>query len=340
MRTNYYKFFLSIVLCMVMAIGLAGRVKAADIGQDNENLIVSLINSTSAEEIFELMWDITYAYADSLITLDERDNILELVKERLETFGYQELSCEEIQSKNNSGTLNTSDNETRAVVPGNTSNVKFYSNRLIETVAGKKYEVQVIRAVPIGMREPLYRKVTASISKSFKDAIEAGALQTLKTTASAAAGSTKVGLVALSFYDIAKASWNALKKTTIVSNIEATYTYSVATQVVFRYVKKVGEGDSKQKLCHVSTTCTGKATVVVPKATSTSAGITPDDITRQSDFRITPNGYETNDIALNYYLGKTSKYKYYVNYINIIGLNGSAVAKIFIDTPEFPSQVQ
>lgn len=301
-------------------------------------IVVSAENNDSddVEVLFEELNHVVSSYNKGNISLSERDRKIEEIELSLEQFGFTPISQEEAIAKKLIKDKYNDSNRNYAIVPGSTTNTKFYNRR--EKYSSDKYEIQTIRAVPLTEKSSLAE--SDMITMYQKNQMEAGALTVIKATvtSTATALSSKVN-IAYTAYDLLNKTYSSITGKSKIGNSKVIYDYDIQTNVCFKYVKKVGESDDKQILSHISTMYSGYCNTYYKKFTYNSTSYTADSIVQKENIEVKPSKYNNNLAALSYYLGNTSIYKYYAPNFTIQGLEGKIVEIIYPITPEFPLQV-
>jgi len=119
------------------------------------------------------------------------------------------------------------------------------------TYNGKKYEVQILNADPTTKASKL--RGTGNASVRAKGSLKASATNVLVATAKGAVGWTPKGAVALTIYEATKGAISGMKTTTVVTDIEASYTWGYTMSARFVYLKQEGKADSFQNIVQMST---------------------------------------------------------------------------------------
>lgn len=212
---------------------------------------VKIVESENSERLDELHVELS-----NLIFIDDeqlKEKEKERILEEMVSLGAEILTQEQVNRK-----LPVSQ---RVSYPSTTSSVTWTSRRTVVLKYGVNYEVQVITAVPTSTASSLSNTVSKTI-KSSSQLISAGALKIFDYAANAAISSIS-GFTgtAISLYQLAG---DVFSSSQMVSNVEATYTGTVGTQVKFCYVKKNGESDNNQQLSFRANAATTSVHTVIP----------------------------------------------------------------------------
>lgn len=176
--------------------------------------------------------DLVDESAEALVQGDT--NKYEELSQQLDDMGATEISLDEVLRLTGENSVVANENSPVALTAANS--VSFRKSNTTFSQYGKSYNIMQITAMPSGQSNGLLynsNTTTQTYSKSAK----AGALAAVSVTATAAAGelSKKVS-IATTVYDIVQSVVNALKTTSEVSDVKATYVWNVAETCTFIYV--------------------------------------------------------------------------------------------------------
>ena len=329
-KTSYVKGMckklLVMLICTVMAFQLCEVPALAESSSDD----------TVIETLFEEINTVVSQYNKGIISESERDEQLAEIDSSLEKLGVEQLSDSEIAAKGLDIFDTDSSISPQAIVPGTTKNTLFESERTKDSTG--KYEIQTITVFPLTEKSSLAESDMVTMNQ--KADAKAGSLNVCKITlATAATTLIKKVNVAYTAYDLLHSTYTAITGKTKLGNSKVVYDYDIQTNVCFKYIKKVGQSDDKQKLCQIATRYDGYCNTYYKKFTYNSSSYTSESIVKKVTIETMPKQYNSDSAALNYYLGKTSVYKYYVPTVTISGMESRYVLNVYPPTPSFPSQI-
>jgi len=286
------------------------------------------------ENKFDELNQVVAQYNKGKISLLERDKKIAALESSLKSYGVEPLSMKEAEKK---GIISDgSSNFTKAIVPGNTVNTKFYNKR--EKCNSNKYEIQTIRAVPLTEKSSLSESDIVTMNQ--KAEISAAKLVIIKAVVASSASLSKKTNVVYSAYDLLHNIYTSVTGKTKIGNSKVVYDYDVQTNVCFKYIKKVGESDDKQILCQIANKCSGYCYAYYKQFSYKDSSYTSSSIQKEIPIKSNPKYYNNNVQALNYYLGKTSVYKYFASPVKLSGMESQFILKLYPSEPSFPSQIQ
>ena len=202
------------------------------------------------------------------------------------------------------------------------------------------YEVQVITAVPTSTSSSLAKSISKTTIKSSSQLISAGALKIFDYAANAAISSISgFAGTAISLYQLAG---DVFSSSQMVSNVEATYTGTVGTQVKFCYVKKNGESDNNQQLSFRANAATTSVSTAIPNFTCSgngSLGCTADNINKKVNSTHKSKEFDNvyNNAIDNFRKG-TSTYSS-AGTITLKGAQGKTVTSFTASMPSHMGQI-
>lgn len=202
---------------------------------------------------------------------------------------------------------------------------------------GKVYTVMVIFITPTSSECNLC--VRGSFSERRVNKMGAGALTALDI-ASCVLGNVKWLNIAISLYDIVKSGINNFDSTTVVNNVEATYLWSLAETCSFHYIPST-IGTSGWTLIGRFNRINGViSTNILGMDYDSASGDAVGTIdTYNYSVNIQAEGfYNDMDTVLDYYNGLGTKDNM-TRYLEIKGVDGSAVHKVNFLNPPFPMGV-
>lgn len=196
-----------------------------------------LYNKYFQSNDIDILTDISYIESQ-LYKLGVSDFSWNEMEQKLYTIGYE--------NTNNPVTPN-------AVIPPNTSNVRWSTYRYGTVIWGRLHEMQIVMAEPIGSSGPL-TNTSASVDAKveYGHAIQAMALTVFEIVAGELAGKLiiddkAVGSFILNLYDIAKSAGVAMTSNQTFESIHYSSTASSATTFKYGFIKVNGEPDHKQE---------------------------------------------------------------------------------------------
>ncbi|MDF2800995.1 MAG: hypothetical protein K0S61_898 [Anaerocolumna sp.] len=184
-------------------------------------------------------------------------NEISLIESQLYKLGVSDFSWDDMNQKMNMlGYEEHSDLVTpNAVIPPNTSNVRWSTYRYSTVIWGRLHEMQIVMAEPIGVG-PL-TNTTGSIETkvSYGNAIQAIALSVFEIAAGGLAGKlvvngVEVGNMALNLYSIASSAGVAMTSTQTFDSINYNSTASSAATFKYGFIKVNGQPDYEQKFVY------------------------------------------------------------------------------------------
>lgn len=262
---------------------------------------------------------------------------METVEEQLAALGVEELTPEEVEEK----FINTGEVVPYVSVPASSS-VTWMSSRQTYTYNGVRYEIQTLTAQPSTNRTScLTTKGNRDVNYNYQ--VTAGLVNMVSTGATALVSSAVKNIsganIALTVYDAIKGFASGVSRTSKVSVSDATYRYTHATTVTFKYVKKVGQSDDKQCLSYISNKGITALTCTYSFYISTTGRVEPRNGHTDCMVYSTPSGYNSDANAVKAYLDPYAPSRVFVNNIKIKGINDILLFNIAPVSPEFPGQI-
>ncbi len=316
------KQFISLICALAVLTPYNLNVSAND-----DVKIIELENSERLDELHVELSELIFI-DDEQLKEKEKERILE----EMVSLGAEILTQEQVNRK-----LPVSQ---RVSYPSTTSNVTWTSRRTVVLKYGVNYEVQVITAVPTSTSSSLAKSISKTTIKSSSQLISAGALKIFDYAANAAISSISgFAGTAISLYQLAG---DVFSSSQMVSNVEATYTGTVGTQVKFCYVKKNGESDNNQQLSFRANAATTSVSTAIPNFTCSgngSLGCTADNINKKVNSTHKSKEFDNvyNNAIDNFRKG-TSTYSS-AGTITLKGAQGKTVTSFTASMPSHMGQI-
>lgn len=258
---------------------------------------------------------------------------LAVIDKQLAELGVEQLSSKEVEER-----FGNSPEITPYVSKPTSSNVLWYSNTIDYLLNGKKYTVQTLTAQAHPSKSSNL-KHTGNITLKTSGNAKAGVLNALKIAATSAVGLNTKASVILTFYDIAKAYVSGISKTSVVTGVSASYTYSNTITASFKYVKLKGQSDSYQNLSFISTKASTYVMYSIPNFQFVNGTTKPSGVQGNYTFNSQPNGYDSTLKAVQAYKASARKTAY-IEQIKINGIQGKTIGTISPVCPTFPNQIR
>lgn len=224
------------------------------------------------------------------------------------------------------------DDGVRAVVPGSTSSLKWYSSRATYTYWGQEYMVHRVYAQALSSASNLAVIDSGSTLYDCEDVVITENTDILSIYVSKA-----VGLVPwLSYlpYELTGGTFTYLSGT--VDEV-CSATYSIMGTVCFSYVYPIEDGDDWEMLSFVSTSFKMAAAVSVAGVQNENPyAYTYDEINGTT----ASTNYSSLEMAVQAYVnGASAPRNSYVDYIQFKGPDGKLAAHVNLPTPDSPLHV-
>ncbi len=218
------------------------HVVAVDSGGSIEEEIISDgLSSTQADELFAIRAQLAQDYENNIAEIEKIDA-------QLLALGLEIIPGEEVAEK-----LGVSANPLMDYTSN--SDIRWYSERLIVSWYGQRYEIQVITGTPASLSSSLCTKSSGYRNDSSGKAVSLfNALQVLSNnivTASASELAPQVGAtlsVATTLYDILKAYNSSLSPYSASPNGEYSFSISMSTTLRYAFIKYEGQIDSGNQI--------------------------------------------------------------------------------------------
>lgn len=259
------------------------------------------------------------------------------INQKLKKLGVEFLTQEQVDAKARQAAATTTGIQPMIAVPTQ-SNIVWSSYRDTMVVSGVNYEVQHLIAEPNGQSSNLRTSGVTAVNSS--GGLQAGTLAMIGSGSTSVAGAIPgVGTV-LSVYDALKSFYGGLQRTSTISDIQVSYTYSATTTVTFLYVKKVGQSDDSQILSYICNLETASVTWVVPSFTSDVTGaVHPVNTTGTNYLSAVGAGYDVSLNAINAYISPYAPKTGFITTFRISGPESKTVVNLYPLVPSYPSQV-
>lgn len=142
--------------------------------------------------------------------------------------------------------------------------------------------------------------------------------------------------MAMTVFEASQAYMQGISTTTVVSCVDAMYTYAHVTTVKFFYVKPNGAAsEGNEYLSYITTMGVTAIGGQWSEFVSSAAGVTPKIVQIQKSVTTTPTGYSSEYNAVDAFVNGRQD-KSYVDHITIDGLKNESVLNITFLPPIDP----
>lgn len=260
--------------------------------------------------------------------------------EQLLKYGVHQLGQAETQAlrvKKSDSTLlslfRSAPSDATPATGANSSEITWFSSRTIYTHDGQDYEIQTLLA-QANEHDSLLKQ-----SGSFLLPSSQTKLVSLFELITGDLGSPlKEPPLLVSLYKTFLKLIPSFSAPTALSSRAIGYSYANVTTVVFKYVKKVGEADEAQRLCHLSTKCNTAVAYQYPDFIVHGDTVLPDLVQEKRSLSTTPEHYNSNEQAIAAYVRSNGLHKDCVTSIKITGSESETTFSLYPVNPEFPYQ--
>lgn len=311
-----YKKIISLIISVLM---LSTFIPSNIIKADNMKDLSSFDNMIN--EIFDNRME-------AILNKNEKEVLK--AEEKLEKIGVKKMNNEEIKNF-----LYKKDFSTYAEIP-NVNTIDFWSVRVNSDYHGQSFEVQTIIAQPKSTTySSLYSAYPYDIKINDAVAVTSAIIPiAIKTIV----GELPLIGKAVTFYDVLKDINSLITPTSSIKNPEYSIQVFQSTSISFKYVKKVGEPDTKQNLSFRSSKTAATVTYTIPNL-DTNVSIVPNPIQGRYSLYGEAKNYNSTESALLSYLYTEYPDSDFVHSIDIFAPNGYYISSLNIIRPEFPYQL-
>lgn len=256
------------------------------------------------------------------------------IDKQLDSYGLTDISSSQIENLTGDKRLGQSVNSGRSANSTKTiSGIKFENIKYKQKYKGKSYSIMRIVATPTG-RSRLYKTGVTTLKNT--NSLGAAMMQFLSAKARAAVGRlSRTFSYVNSVYDVCKTFLPSLSKTSVVTDIQASYTWAAAKTCAFIYVYKPNLGSYKLSARYHKASFS--AGVSIPRITVKGKSAYTKIIQKSYSGIATPSSYGSTETAIKYYL-KNAVYSGSVGTISVNGIQGKKVQDINIRNPQTPSE--
>lgn len=314
MKKKLTALFLVVVMCMTL-----GVPAFASNGASSSESMVREIDALIEKKV-------KYALAEDTEKLNE-------VNAQLARYGVEELSTEEVIEQ-----FGGDDVAIPMIEKPDSVNTSWTSWRQqYDHSNGTRYEVQHLIATPATEESGLEQIGTLAEADDISPKSQwiAGSENAIYVIAETTLGEI-IDFEASTLFDIVGGYIPSMTKATAIENAKIAYSYGNYTTVAFVYVKVYGESDDEQELALVTSKCaTDVGYVYTQFIPSTGNEIVNDS----QQYNTTPETYKDRaEFAVDAYIDGTTVYDH-VDYVDIIGVDNTAVYEILPMRPTFPLQL-
>lgn len=213
-------------------------------------------------------------------------------------------------------------------------NVKWSTASTTVTYKNKKYVVQHLTATPISGKSSSLVKTGTKVIKTKKD-MKAGAVAALGVVvASGAASANPYANVAVTLYQAILAGVSGASKSTVISNVDATYVWTHLTTVKFSWVKRSGASNSTQTLTRVATRTSTRVDYILANVARKDGKSLATQYKGGKSLANSPTCYTVaNTIPIRSFLVETGNTSCYAGSVKITGTNGKNVTTVTTPSP-------
>ena len=343
MRRRAIAFMLLLTLTFSMNMTASAQVPSVKAESDPEILESSYITDSTARDkaiqtllrkrltlVNSALGSSQSKYTQNTILQSTLDSQIAEIDKQLNSLGVQEVSANDLNS------YIYSDVQPMIEKPEN-GLYKWFTWTDTIPYDGTDYEVQTLCAQPNGKDCALYCADDLDMHNS--GGVKAGALAAFGVVALEAASQIPLIDIILSFYDISEEFYEeGLKSSTLVENVEASYTWNYSAQTIFRYVRRAGTTD-RQNLTFIYNTATGEQTVVRVEAEFGNEVHTANNVRTIHEDNIMTEGADDINNAIRAYIHSYAPTNAYLKHINVYGLNESVATTFSIPAFIGPGQM-
>lgn len=318
-KKRILSLILTCVIFVLLPLGGYTPVYATSINSYYEN------RNREIDDLYEKRLNLCHDYEKNMQEIQEIDLALK-------NLGVETLTNVEVaRIMNNSKKINTN-NTIQPLVEIPTSGALWTSTRSIIVYRGIQYEIQELRA----MYNPATGAMSGADSIALKKAygVTAGVKNIFKSNIGTIADKVpKLGHIlatSLTVYDSLAAFCEGMTPSTIVTEIQASYTTSKVSEYIFTFVKHAGSLDTTQIECYRGNLTSVAIATNVPIVRYNSDGYKAGINVTQFDYDIVSDLYKSGrfDFAVKYYYNYKNNlpngiYNYSIGFEDVILLDGS-----------------